>query len=73
MIQTVIYAWLAKTIHPTFSKKVKIFNIRTGEVLELVAEKAALDKIVLALLKGKYGDQVTLTDDEFLKECHGYL
>ena len=73
MIQTVIYAWLAKTIDPTFSKKVKIFNIRTGEVLELVAEKAALDKIVLALLKGKYGEQITLTDDEFLKECHGYL
>ena len=73
MIQTVIYAWLAITIDPGFSKKVKIFNIRTGEVLELIAEKAALDKIVLALLKGKYGDQVTLTDDEFLKECHGCL
>jgi hypothetical protein len=73
MIQTVIYAWIMRTIDPTFSKKVKIFNIRTGEVLELVAEKAALDKIVLALLKGKYGDQTTLTDAEFLKECHGYL
>ena len=73
MIQTVIYAWLAMTIDPGFSKKVKIFNIRTGEVLELVAEKEALDKIVLALLKGKYGDQTTLTDAEFLNECHGYL
>ena len=73
MIQTVIYAWLAMTIDPGFSKKVKIFNIRTGEVLELVAEKATLDKIILALLKGKYGDQTSLTDEEFLKECHGYL
>jgi hypothetical protein len=73
MIQTVIYAWLAITIDPTFSKKVKIFNIRTGEVLELVTEKKSLDKIVLALLKGKYGEQITLTDDEFLNECHGYL
>ena len=73
MIQTVIYAWLAMTIDPGFSKKVKIFNIRTGEVLELVAEKASLDKIILALLKGKYGDQVSLTDEEFLNECHGYL
>jgi hypothetical protein len=73
MIQTVIYAWLAITIDPTFSKKVKIFNIRTGEVLELVAEKKSLDKIVLAILKGKYGEQITLTDDEFLNECHGYL
>jgi hypothetical protein len=73
MIQTVIYAWLAITIDPMFSKKVKIFNIRTGEVLELVTEKAALDKIVLALLKGKYGEQTSLTDKEFLKECHEYL
>jgi len=73
MIQTVIYAWLMRTIDPGFSKKVKIFNIRTGEVLELIAEKAALDKIVLALLKGKYGDQATLTDAEFLKECHSCL
>jgi hypothetical protein len=73
MIQTVIYAWIMRTIDPGFSKKVKIFNIRTGEVLELVAEKNMLDKIVLALLKGKYGDQQILTDAEFLKECHSYL
>ena len=73
MIQTVIYAWIMRTIDPGFSKKVKIFNIRTGEVIELVAEKQLLDKIVLALLKGKYGDQITLTDTEFLKECHDYL
>jgi AAA domain/UvrD-like helicase C-terminal domain len=73
MIQTVIYAWLAITIDPMFSKKVKIFNIRSGEVLELIAEKAALNKIVLALLKGKYGQQHLLTDEEFLKECHEYL
>ncbi len=70
MIQTVIYAWLAMTIDPKFSKKVKIFNIRTGEVLELVAEKGVLDKIVVALLKGKYDEQVPLTDEVFLRECH---
>jgi hypothetical protein len=73
MIQTVIYAWLMRTIDPTFSKKVKIFNIRTGEVLELVAKKEMLDKIVIALLKGKYGEQTVFTDEEFLKECHDYL
>jgi dihydrofolate reductase len=73
MIQTVIYAWIMRTIDPRFSKKVKIFNIRTGQVLELVAEKHTLDKIVVALLKGKYGEQIPFTDEEFLKECHGYL
>jgi hypothetical protein len=73
MIQTVIYAWLMRTIDPEFSKKVKIFNIRTGEVLELVAEKKELDNIVLALLKGKYGEQITLSDTDFLKACHECL
>lgn len=73
MIQTVIYAWIMRTIDPMFSKKVKIFNIRTGQVLELVAEKAILDKIVLSLLQGKYGEQKVLTDEEFLEECHNYL
>jgi len=73
MIQTVIYAWIMRTIDPMFSKKVKIFNIRTGQVLELVAEKTILDKIVLSLLQGKYGEQKVLTDEEFLEECHSYL
>lgn len=73
MIQTVIYAWIMRTIDPAFSKQVKIFNVRTGEVLELVAEKETLDKIVVSLLKGKYEELKVLSDEEFLKECHGCL
>lgn len=70
MIQTVVYAWIMRTIEPAFSKKVKILNVRTGEVLELVAEKASLDKIVVSLLRGKYEKPKVLSDEEFLKECH---
>jgi hypothetical protein len=73
MIQTVIYAWIMRTIDTRFSKKVKIFNIRTGQVLELVAEKSVLDNIVVALFKGKYGEQQPFTDCEFLEECHRYI
>ena len=73
MIQTVIYAWLMRTIDTKFSKKVKIFNIRTGQVLELVAEKETLDKIVVSLFKGKYGEQTPFTDEEFLEECHRFI
>ena len=73
MIQTVIYAWIMRTIDPQFSKKVKIFNIRTGQVLELITEKHILDTIVVALLKGKYGEQTQFTDEEFITECHSYL
>lgn len=73
MIQTVVYAWIMRTIEPAFSKKVKIFNVRTGEVLELVSEKATLDKIVVSLLKGKYEEPKVLSDEEFLKECHECL
>lgn len=73
MIQTVIYAWIMRTINPLFSKKVKIFNIRTGQVLRLEAEKEILDKIIVALLKGKYGEQKQFTDSEFLEECHKHI
>ena len=73
MIQTVVYAWIMRTNDPMFSKKVKILNIRTGQVYELVAEKEKLDKIMVAILKGKYGEQPPFTDSEFLKECHKYI
>jgi ribosomal protein S7 len=73
MIQTVIYAWIMKTIQPKFSKKVKIFNIRTGQILRLDADKSVLDKVVVALLKGKYMKQIPFTEEEFLTTCRQYI
>lgn len=69
MIQTVIYAWIMRTIDPEFSKAVKIFNIRTGQVLRLEADKATLDSIVIALLKGKYESSPPSSAADFVAEC----
>ena len=73
MIQTVIYAWIMRTIHPGFSRQVKIFNIRTGQIMRLDADKYMLDKVVVALLKGKYRKQEPLTDSEFIASCRQYI
>ena len=70
LLQVVIYAWIMRTLDPGFSKKVKIFNIKTGEIRHLEAEKSLLDKIMVALLKGKYGKQKILETEMFLEDCH---
>jgi len=73
MIQTVIYAWIMRTIHTDFNKSVKIFNIRTGQVLRLDASKETLDAIVIALLKGKYEKTAPLSTPQFIEECRSHL
>jgi hypothetical protein len=73
MIQTVIYAWIMRTIDPHFSKDVKIFNIRTGNVLKLNASKPVLDRIVVALLKGKYNKIEPSSESDFVSECKNYI
>jgi len=69
MIQTVVYAWIVRTLDPGFSKKVKIFNIKTGQVLRLDASLDELTMIVVAILKGKYERQPPSTEADFLSEC----
>ena len=73
MIQTVIYAWIMRTIDPKFSKNVKIFNIRTGMILRLEADKSVLDSIVIALLKGKYNKVPPSDAADFVSECRKYI
>jgi hypothetical protein len=58
-----------RTIDPEFSKAVKIFNIRTGQVLRLEADKLVLDAIVIALLKGKYETAPPSSAADFVAEC----
>lgn len=65
-LQVVIYAWLWRTLHPECTKKVKIFNIKTGEILELCATNDDLTTIVVELLRGKYEKPIHLTDAQFL-------
>jgi hypothetical protein len=73
MIQTVIYAWIVRTINPGFSKQVKIFNIKTGQVLRLDASLDQLTTIVVAILKGKYERKPPATESDFLSECKEYI
>jgi hypothetical protein len=73
MIQTVVYAWIMRTVDPEFSKSVKIFNIRTGAVLRLEAEKSVLDAIVVSLLKGKYEKVAPPNTADFVADCRKHL
>lgn len=71
LLQVVIYAWLW---HLTQSdslthKKFRIFNIKTGEILELKDSKEDWTYIVAALLRGKYEQAEPKTDEEFIESC----
>jgi len=70
LLQVVIYAWIWRTIFADDAlkmlKRFILLNIKTGESLLLDASKDELDTIIVALLKGKYGKTVALTDTEFI-------
>ena len=69
ILQTIIYAWLWRTLYPEDIRVFKIFNIKTGEILKLDSTKTELDTIMVALLKGKYQDTTSKTDEEFIIDC----
>ena len=73
MIQTVVYAWIVRTLEPSSKKMVKIFNIKTGQVLKLEASLDQLTTIVVAILKGKYEKKPPATEADFLTECREYI
>jgi hypothetical protein len=68
LLQVVIYAWLWRTVNPESTKKVKIFNIKNGEVMELHATIDELTEIMVELLRGKYEKVERLDDEYFLKQ-----
>jgi hypothetical protein len=68
LLQLSIYAFLWKAIHPESEKKFKILNITTNELMIMNATMNELIEIVVALLKGKYGKQKILSDEEFLEK-----
>jgi hypothetical protein len=65
LLQVVIYAWLWFTMYPTSDKKFKILNIKTGELFQLEPSIEQLTRIVVLLIKGKYGEPNILSDNEF--------
>lgn len=78
LLQVVIYAWLwnmrggIDLVHRGI-KQFKIFNIKTGEIMRLNATMEELNLIMIALLKGKYQEEVVKTDEEFIADCKEYL
>jgi hypothetical protein len=70
-LQVVIYAWLYEMCAgPKDEDRVphnfKIFNIRTGEIQKLIADREHLDYIVVSLLQGKYERAEKITDEQFI-------
>jgi hypothetical protein len=64
-LQVVIYAWLwGFSGRPP--RVFRILNIKTGEQWVLQSTQGELEKIVIALLKGKYAKMAEKTDEEFL-------
>jgi hypothetical protein len=78
-LQLVIYAWLYEMCRVTSKDQdhvphnFKIFNIRTGEIQKLVANREQLDFIVISLLQGKYQEVEKITDEQFCDLCANYL
>lgn len=83
-LQTVLYAWLWHVVNtPDVVKKrdaqclnpraVRIFNIKTGEILRLNACFEELTTIVVELLRGKYEPHKPKTNEEFLQDCETFM
>ena len=83
-LQTILYAWLWYVINtPDILKKrnaecvnsreVRIFNIKTGEILRLNATFEELTIIVVELLRGKYAKTTPKTNEEFLSDCENFM
>jgi hypothetical protein len=69
LLQTVIYAWIWRTVYPDSEQEFRIFNIKTGVILLLDSSKEILDIIVLEILKGKYERYSQKEDSDFLSSC----
>ena len=71
-LQVIVYAWIWDMLDKPV-KKFKILNIITGEIVTMNYGPAELTNIVVALLKGKYEDTITKSDEEFLCDCRSHL
>jgi hypothetical protein len=83
-LQTILYAWLwyvvntpdiLKRRNPECANKreVRVFNIKTGEILRLNATFDTLTTIVVELLRGKYENHRPKTNEEFLQDCERFM
>jgi hypothetical protein len=81
-LQTVMYAWLWSVVNtPRGSsecankREVRIFNIKTGEVLRLNATFEELTVIVVEILRGnsKIEKSSPITNEDFFRECGDFI
>jgi len=87
-LQTILYAWLWQVVNMVSPPKpyrvqrsaeysnpreVRLFNIKTDEILRLNASFEEMSIIVVELLKGKYESQKPKTDEEFLQNCEAFM
>jgi len=71
LLQVILYTWLWRMNHRDKRGYIdaKIFNIKTGEILRLNATTEELTMVVVALLRGKYGKQEEIGDEDFVETC----
>lgn len=72
LLQTIIYAFICRNLHGDSSmkdKNVKIFNIKTGELLRVNATDDELTEIIVEILKGKYTETKSVCDTDFVNSC----
>ena len=71
-LQLVIYAWLYFMRDDTVNdekRRFKLFNIKTGELLELHVNMEKLNTIMELLLTSRYVKTTPKTDDEFISDA----
>jgi hypothetical protein len=74
LLQITIYAWIWRMVVENIQnlenvRDFKIFNIKTGEIFKLESTTEELNQIVIALLKGKFQENIIKTENDFLKDC----
>jgi hypothetical protein len=75
-LQTVMYAWLWQVVNNYSNKReVRIFNIKTGEVLRLNSTFEELTIIVVEILRGnsKIEKCASRTNEDFFMECGEFI
>jgi hypothetical protein len=78
LLQVVIYAWIWRHVNENIReleniRDFRIFNIKTGEILRLEATTQQLTDIMIAILKGKYGELPPKEDADFVDECKKHI
>jgi hypothetical protein len=77
-LQTALYALMVRQQHKKLSlgsrmPRVKLYNINTNELWELVSEESELWQVLQLLLHAKENPLRTLSTTDFLKNCRSFL